>query len=40
MIRQLENFYRLTGLMRDKPGPVGFTPGQRWVITPVPPGKP
>lgn len=40
MLRQLENFYRLSGLMRDKPGPVGFTPGNRWVITPVPPGKP
>lgn len=40
MLRQLENFYRLTGLMRDQPGPVGFKGGDRWIITPVPPGKP
>ncbi|WP_133998265.1 hypothetical protein [Dinghuibacter silviterrae] len=39
MLCQLENYYKLNGLMRDKPGPVGFTPGNRWVITPVPPGK-
>ncbi|HMH23874.1 MAG TPA: hypothetical protein VK563_18940, partial [Puia sp.] len=35
MNRQLENYYRLTGLMREKPGPVGFKPGPRWIITPV-----
>jgi neutral ceramidase len=40
MLRQLENYYRLTGLMRDRPGPVGFKGGDRWIITPVPPGKP
>lgn len=40
VVRQLENYYRLTGLMRDHPGPVGFTAGDRWIITPVPPGKP
>ena len=40
VLRQLENYYRLNGLMRDKPGPVGFTSGDRWIITPVPPGKP
>ncbi len=34
MTRQLENYYRLTGLMRDKPGPVGFKPGAQWIITP------
>jgi neutral ceramidase len=37
--RQLENYYRLTGLMREKPGPSGFKGGNRWIITPVPPGK-
>lgn len=37
MLRQLENYYTLNGLMRDKPGPVGFTAGNRWIITPVPP---
>lgn len=37
MLRQLENYYKLNGLMRDKPGPVGFKPGNRWIITPVPP---
>jgi neutral ceramidase len=39
MVRQLENYYRLTGLMRDKPGPIGFKPVTRWMITPVPPVK-
>ncbi len=32
--RHLENYYRLTGLMRDKPGPVGFKAGHQWIITP------
>jgi len=32
--RQLENFYRLNGLMRDKPGPVGFKAGAQWIIQP------
>ena len=36
MLRQLEDYYRLTGLMRDKPGPVGFKAGDRWILTPVP----
>jgi hypothetical protein len=36
MNKHLENFYKLNGLMREKPGPVGFTPGPRWMITPVP----
>jgi hypothetical protein len=40
VLRQLENYYRLNGLMREKPGPVGFTAGNRWIVTPVPPGKP
>ncbi len=30
--RQLQNYYRLNGLMRDKPGPSGFKPGHQWVI--------
>jgi len=40
MNKQLENYYRLTGLMRDKPGPAGFKAGSRWIIQEVPPGKP
>ncbi|HTI07576.1 MAG TPA: neutral/alkaline non-lysosomal ceramidase N-terminal domain-containing protein [Puia sp.] len=32
--RQLENYYRLNGLMRDKPGPIGFKGGDQWVIKP------
>jgi|GEM_PF-380468 len=32
--RQLANFYRLNGLMRDKPGPVGFKGGEQWIIKP------
>jgi hypothetical protein len=34
MTRQLLDFYRLNGLMRDKPGPVGFKAGVQWVIKP------
>ncbi len=37
--RQLENYYRLSGLMREKPGPTGFKPGNRWEVIAVPPGK-
>jgi neutral ceramidase len=36
MNKHLENMYRLTGLMREEPGPVGFKPGPRWHVTPVP----
>jgi hypothetical protein len=36
MNKHLENAYRLSGLMRKEPGPVGFTPGPRWMVTPVP----
>jgi pimeloyl-ACP methyl ester carboxylesterase len=36
MNKHLENTYRLSGLMRPEPGPVGFTAGPRWSITPVP----
>jgi neutral ceramidase len=32
--RQLVDFYRLNGLMRDKPGPVGFKAGSQWEIKP------
>jgi neutral ceramidase len=35
MARHLENYYRLTGLMRMQPGPSGFKAGSRWIITPV-----
>jgi hypothetical protein len=36
MNKQLENVLRLSGLMREVPGPVGWTPGDRWIYTPVP----
>ncbi len=34
--KHLESYFRLTGLMRDQPGPVGFRRGDRWIVTPVP----
>ena len=37
--KHLENMYRLTGLMREQPGPVGFTAGPRYHVTPVPRDK-
>ncbi|MEX6688209.1 hypothetical protein QTN47_11920 [Danxiaibacter flavus] len=39
IIRQLENYYKLSGIMRDKPGPTGFKAGNRWEVIAVPPGK-
>jgi neutral ceramidase len=33
--KHLESYYRLTGLMRDRPGPEGFRRGDRWIVTPV-----
>ncbi len=39
MNKHIENMYRLTGLMREEPGPVGFKPGPRWMVTPVPRDK-
>jgi len=36
MNKHLENMYSLSGLMRPEPGPVGFKPGPRWMVTPVP----
>jgi hypothetical protein len=36
MNKHLENTYRLSGIMRSEPGPVGFKPGPRWMVTPVP----
>jgi len=35
--RQLTNFYRVNGLLRDKPGPVGFKGGAQWIIRPFKP---
>ena len=35
--RQLTNFYRLNGLMRGKPGPIGFKGGAQWIIKPFKP---
>lgn len=37
--RHLENFYKLNGLMRDKPGPGDFKHGTRYLVTPVEPLK-
>jgi hypothetical protein len=37
--KHLENYFRLTGLMRDQPGPTGFKRGPRWTVTPVDDGK-
>jgi hypothetical protein len=37
--KHLENMYRLTGLMREQPGPVGFKAGPRYQVTPVPRDK-
>jgi hypothetical protein len=37
--KHLENMYRLTGLMREAPGPVGFKAGPRYQVTPVPRDK-
>jgi len=34
--KHLENYFRLTGLMRSEPGPSGFKRGARWIVTPVP----
>jgi neutral ceramidase len=31
--KQLENYYRLTGLMRENIGPSGFKGGDQWIIT-------
>jgi neutral ceramidase len=39
MDRHLENYFSLTGFMREKPGPTGFTPGLRWQYIPVPRDK-
>jgi len=36
MDKHLENVLRLSGLMRDTPGPVGWTPGDRWIYMAVP----
>ena len=36
MNKHLENTYRLTGLMRDEPGPTQWTPGDRWTVSRVP----
>jgi neutral ceramidase len=34
--KHLENYFVLTGLMRDQPGPSGFKQGPRWIVVPVP----
>jgi hypothetical protein len=36
MNKHLENVLRLSGLMRETPGPVGWTPGDRWIYMAVP----
>jgi hypothetical protein len=37
--KQLENYYRLTGLMRENIGPSGFKAGDQWIIKPFRDGK-
>jgi hypothetical protein len=39
MNKHLENMYRLSGLMREEPGPAGFKAGPRYQVTPVPRDK-
>jgi neutral ceramidase len=39
MNKHLENYLILNGLMRDKPGPIGFKSGSRWNYIPTPPIK-
>jgi neutral ceramidase len=34
--KHLENYFKLTGLMRETPGPSGFERGPRWYVVPVP----
>jgi hypothetical protein len=36
MNKHLENYYRLTGLMREQPGPDGFQRESRWIMQEVP----
>jgi neutral ceramidase len=36
MNKHLENYYRLTGLMRPEPGPTGFKRESRWILQEVP----
>jgi len=36
MNKHLENVLRLSGMMRETPGPVGWTPGDRWIYSAVP----
>lgn len=36
MNKHLENYYRLTGLMRQNPGPTGFKAQSRWIVQEVP----
>lgn len=36
MNKHLENYYWLSGLMREKEGPSGYKPGPRWIVTTVP----
>jgi neutral ceramidase len=37
--KQLENYYRLTGLMRENIGPSGFKGGVQWIVKPFKNGK-
>jgi neutral ceramidase len=39
MNKHFENYFRLNGLMRNEPGPVGFKGGSQWVTTEIPSGK-
>lgn len=36
MNKHLQNLLKLSGLLRETPGPVGWTPGDRWIYMAVP----
>ena len=39
MNKLFEDYFHLNGLMRNKPGPVGFKAGSQWMVNEIPAGK-
>lgn len=39
MNKLFEDYFRLNGIMRDEPGPVGFKAGSQWVVNEIPAEK-
>lgn len=39
MNKLFEDYFRLNGLMRNEPGPVGFKAGSQWVVNEIPADK-